>query len=329
MANSILKSNWERGHHRYEMSKTLVQKLIQPLTKEAISSIAFMDAGCANTNYKLTFTNQSPLILRIYTRDKTAPRVEQHVKALLGDSIPHAKIFYLDDSCKLIEHPYTVLEFMPGILMRELIQSGNEAAIKQTMFQAGVYLDTLRAIEFEQSGFFQVDGIVRPFDDSEALHPYMVNLLSGIKQNNILGEGLIDLIHVCIENHQNLLTLNKPYNLVHGDYDPSNILVKQQADGWQITSILDWEFAFAGRFEFDIGYMLRYAHKLPKSYEQSFIQGIESKGFKLSKDWKMRAKLYDLVSLLQFCTISAKNSKPNLLADVTSLIGNTVGLHDS
>ncbi len=117
-------------------------------------------------------------------------------------------------------------------------------------------------------------------------------------------------------------------NLTHADYDPANILVRQIGDKWKIAAILDWEFALASTYLLDMGMMLRYSHRLPDYYEESFIAGIQSKGFQLPSQWKKQAKLMDLLCLLQLTQFNPVAERPNLNRDVVSLIADSVNNWD-
>ena len=118
-------------------------------------------------------------------------------------------------------------------------------------------------------------------------------------------------------------------NLTHADYDPANMLVKMVNGEYKIAAILDWEFSFAGTYLLDIGTMLRYAHKLPICYEKNFIKGIESLGSPLPSKWKKKAKLMDLLCLLQLIHSNPLAERPKLNRDVVSLIADTVKYWDS
>lgn len=69
---------------------------------------------------------------------------------------------------------------------------------------------------------------------------------------------------------------------------------------------------------------LRYSHKIPEYYENSFIAGIEAHGFQLPDKWKKQAKLLDLLCLLQLIHSNPATERPNLNRDVVSLISDTV-----
>ena len=69
---------------------------------------------------------------------------------------------------------------------------------------------------------------------------------------------------------------------------------------------------------------LRYSYKLPEIYESSFINGIISEGNALPEHWKKSAKLMDIICLLSLLYWNPKKDRPNLSADVASLIQNTL-----
>jgi hypothetical protein len=73
----------------------------------------------------------------------------------------------------------------------------------------------------------------------------------------------------------------------------------------------------------DMGLMLRYAHKLPKVYEDSFLRGIKDSGDDLPQTWKETAKLMDLLCLLQLLYYNPFSERPLMNRDVVRLIENT------
>lgn len=64
-------------------------------------------------------------------------------------------------------------------------------------------------------------------------------------------------------------------------------------------------------------------------YENSFVAGIKANGFHLPAQWKKKAKLMDLLCLLQLIHYNPITERPNMNRDVTSLITDTVKNWDS
>jgi fructokinase len=85
-------------------------------------------------------------------------------------------------------------------------------------------------------------------------------------------------------------------SLVHSDYNPKNAMVRESEDGWQVTSVLDWEFAFAGSPLADVGNLLRFADDYPPRFEAGVIDGLGGSGTELPPSWRAIAMLLDCVA---------------------------------
>jgi len=320
----VLKSHWERYKSHAHIDIEQAQKLVNSYNPNKIQSLVLLSDGCANTNYKITFQNNTaPLVLRIYIREKNALAREKAIHQLLKNYLPVPLFFYTDASCTLINHPYALMEWKEGELMRNVILKGDERDISECAFSAGKCLSVLKNIEFHQNGFFDENLQIRPFNQEEAFIPFGLGLL---KQQTV-RESLSTSVLVELEQifYESVPFLPKPNeaNLTHADFDPANMLVTKTNATWQVSAILDWEFSFAGSYLMDMGLMLRYAHKLPHIYEDSFLKGIKDSGAQLPSTWKATAKLMDLLCLLQLLYYNPFAERPLMNRDVVELIENT------
>lgn len=320
----ILKTHWERYREHVDINVAQAQKLIAPYCHDAIKNLVLLSEGCANTNIKVEFDQQRPIVIRIYLREKESLAREISLHDLLSEIVPIPKIYYSDNSCRLIEHPYAIMEFVDGILMRNVILSGDKIAIADCSFSAGVYLNHLRQIKFNRGGFFQDNLEIKPFSPEEEYLPFAESCLTKDNVQESLGTKLSHQLSRFIEDNQNYLPNKDNANITHADYDPANMLVKKLNGHYQVSGILDWEFTFSGSYLLDIGMFLRYSHKLPKIYEEKFIEGIVSDGNPLPQNWKKSAKLMDIICLLSLLYWNPKNERPNLNKDVVSLLKDTI-----
>lgn len=322
---SILKIDWERSKTHAELDVATTIKLLAPIIADPIEQLILLSNGCANTHYKVTFKNsRPPVVIRIYLRDQSAARREMAIQKLVADKIPVPQIYYTDDECVIYPLSYAITEWVNGVLMRGLILEKDETAIRESVYAAGVYLNELRQIKFAQAGFFTEDLCIRPFAPEEAYLPYTLNLLQDTTVQQTLGAALKASVTNLITTQANILTEENEANLTHCDYDPANILINLEKGQWKIAAILDWEFASAATYLLDIGQMLRYAHRLPIYYENSFIAGIVEHGTPLPANWKKQAKLMDLLCLLQLLQANPSSVRPKACRDVISLIADTV-----
>lgn len=321
----ILKSHWERFKAHVDLDIVTATQLLTPYTSDIIDKLFLLSEGCANTNYKVTFkNNRPPVVIRIYMREKAALPREIAIHKLVADKIPVPAHLYSNDQCTDYPYPYAIMEWVEGILMREVILKKNEEAIVACAYEAGLYLNIMRQLTFSHGGFFQNGLTIQPFNNEEHYLPYVLNLLKDKSVKESLGNNLLNAVLYLVNDNVTLLPDDSNGNLTHADYDPANILVTQVDDKWKIAAILDWEFAYAGTYLLDIGMALRYSHKIPDYYENSFIAGIQAHGFQLPDKWKKQAKLMDLLCLLQLIHYNPVTERPKLNRDVVSLITDTV-----
>lgn len=168
MTQPVLKQNWERFSKPVEIMIYQAQALLEPWQSHSIQALELLSDGCANTNYKITFKNDiPPIVLRLYTREKSALAREFSIHELLKNKLPVPSFFYTNNDCELIPHPYALIEWIDGISMRNVILTGDEKSISECAFSAGVHLNQLRQIKFFKGGFFQNDMSIKPFEENE------------------------------------------------------------------------------------------------------------------------------------------------------------------
>lgn len=325
----ILKSDWERYREPAPLSIEEIRTLIAVVSNDSIKDLELMPAGCANTNYKISFTSHPPVVMRLYTREPAALLREVHIYRLLKDLIPMARMLHADASQKVFSYPFAFFSYVEGILLRDLIFSGDEKAISTCTFEAGLHLATLNSFTFLEGGFFDDKFHVRPFKKNEAYLNFILGLLKNSTVKRDVRTTLIDRIRTLVRNEQYLLSPPNPACLTHGDFDPSNIKVMQTNGSWHISAILDWEFSFAGSSLLDIGTMLRYSHKLSPCFETSFIKGIRAGGMELLPSWKKIAKMMDILCLLQIIHSNPQRRRPIINRDAIELIEHTLNNWES
>ncbi len=328
MAYDILKSNWERFIQPLDIPSSTLTQMLAPFTHEKPTHVEFLSDGCANCNLRVDFEHLNSLVIRIYTRDKQAISREKRIAKVIDHKIPYPAFLYLDDGCSVIEHPYAIIEYVDAPLMRKVIlEDGLEKALP-AIEQAGSLVATLSDIAFEWGGFFRADGTVKPFTPDEMYLPFTKLRLADEPVIESLGNDWVQKALSMVHTHMPILPDENIANLTHADFDPSNLLIAPGSNGYAMASVLDWEFAFAGSYLMDIGMMLRYAHKLPKEYEQSFIHGFKTLK-PLPSDWKKMAKLMDFICLLNLLYWNPADKRPRMNEDVKALTRHTIEHFDT
>lgn len=314
----MFKINWEK----VSITHTVPREIIYQMVKLAcpgnnLISYEVVAGGCANLNIKLYFQeNQKPAILRIYIRDRDAADREQKLALLLKKSIPVPILHYVGE---VEGYRFAIVEFIPGISLRDLLLGDRPYDMNTVMREVGETLARILSFKFPGSGFFDKNLQVIPYHGVEKnLLIYAQECLKNQNINTILGAITISRIRDCFNKYGYLLN-SEESSLVHGDFDPANILVTQDDNGWKVSGVLDWEFAFSGAFLWDVANMLRYAHKMPSGFQDAFMSSLSHR-VQLPTDWRVITHLLNLLSLLDCLKRSDINSKPEQCADICELV---------
>jgi aminoglycoside phosphotransferase (APT) family kinase protein len=188
------------------------------------------------------------------------------------------------------------------------------------MFETGEILGKIQSIRFPTSGFFQKDLSLKGPLKQEDYLTFAKECLIHPTVKAKLGAHDISKIARLLDDNASLFPQGEENHLVHGDFDPANLLVDNINGQWSISAVLDWEFAFAGSPLTDMANMLRYAHQMPSLYQSAFLKGLRKGGVKVPDDWQRRIDLLNLLSLLDCLVRSLPDQRPRQCADILDLI---------
>ncbi|MFO1257544.1 MAG: aminoglycoside phosphotransferase family protein [Gammaproteobacteria bacterium] len=285
--------------------------------EKKLISFDLIAGGCANFNYKIHLEHQSqPLLLRVYLRDKTAAYREQKLAALISKMVPVPLTYYIGE---IEGYQYAITEFMQGLSLRDLLLSKPSYDLSGIMYEVGMILSKIAAYEFPKAGFLNNKLEVVQNESSDIIN-FSKDCLNDKTILAALDPSMIAEITKSIEEHASLFHTDDDKHLVHGDYDPANIFVDKINGTWVITGILDWEFAFSGSYLWDVANILRYAHKMPPEFENSFLDALQKNGLILPAYWRTTIDLLNLSSLVDLLKRSDLQNHPNRITDIRELI---------
>ena len=315
----VLKADWEKANDVTSIDDNIVKMMVsKALPKQSLSSYQIISGGCANLNIKLNFCGDiTPLILRIYLRDKEAAFREQKLAELVHQNIPVAQIIYIGN---LDRYKYAIMQFIDGITLRDLLISGRDEDIDNILFETGTILAKMQKFTFDRQGEFDKNLNITPFPQG---YDYILFARQCMENQWIISTfSDKDRIRILknIINNADYFPDKTDNTLTHGDYDPANILVHKVSGKWQISAILDWEFAHSGSLLQDIANMLRYSHQLPDFFERQFLHGLSESGIMLPEHWRKATYLLNLLALLDCLQRYDPLSRPKRLLDIKKLI---------
>ncbi len=316
------KQRWERKTPPALPSETLISEMLNPIfPNKKIETFTLVSTGLLNTNICLKFKGQNELfLLRIYAGNHGAIHQEAALAKRYGKNIPMPEFLHIE---AIKEGPtYAIQRWIEGKPLYEFFSESTNKDLPKIAENIGILLGNIGKIAFSTGGFFKEDLQIQPFESEAGLHPFSAYIKACLEKEHAgkwLGTPLKEKLWDFVLETQGYLPPLEPACLVHGDFNPDNIVIDPNT--LKVAALLDWEFAFSGSYLFDIGNLLRF--QVPTAFEQCFITAYQTeKNMILPSNWKKIIKIQDLSNLVGL--INTPKECPNRLQDVKNLIENTL-----
>lgn len=311
-----VEEGWHRGYPHLELDRDAIQSLLGTAVLEA----EVLSGGLRNTNYRMRLLGEPrPVVLRLYTADPAACGREISLMRLVAERIPVPGVLRADPTAN---PPWALFEWMDGMRFDRMLVQASAAEIHDACRSAGEVLAAVHSFALAGPGFLGPD-----LDIVEALgYSWLTGVAKFFDQERarrMMGAELASSVVRLIQREEwRLADAWTQSHLIHADYKPWNLLVRQSAAGWAISAALDWEFSFAGPPLCDLGIFLRYSERMPSEYVTGFLDGYRTAGGSAPANARNLARLIDLVSLWTF--LERGSDDPAMIRDVKSLLVATV-----
>lgn len=314
--------DWERTFPFLEVNRDQVINLFKGvLKKENIIEVTPISEGCRTTNYIIqTSECKNKYVLKIFFSTDQSYKREIQLLTKLKEckSIPVSKIYIVSRSDLIQNKEYAIYEYMEGVTLGQAIKDGYIVE-ERFIREVAKTLTMIHKHKFDKVGFLDEDLNVK-----ESVPPLKIwyEKFIGERAKQRLGKSIINKISNIVKKYEKVLEkLDEEISLVHGDFQGTNILIKNG----KLSGILDWEFAMAGHPLADIGQFFRYEEyfniNLLKVFENEYNKNSD---YKLEKDWYKISKLRDLINLIQL--IDGEENMPNKYANIKDIIINDINI---
>jgi aminoglycoside phosphotransferase (APT) family kinase protein len=313
-----LEYDWERTFPFLKISKSVVENLFEGiLEREKVINIIPISEGCRTTNYIIeTEGITKRYILKIFFSTEQNYKKEIKLLSKLKEEgiTPVPKIYRVSKHESIEDREYAIYEYKQGKTIGQAIGEGYIVS-EEFVRDVAKYLAMVHNCKFRKAGF--LDENLNLDIEVPALFLWY-EMFMGVNARNRLGKDIVGKINRIVkENEKILLELDKDIRLVHGDFQGTNILVKDN----KLSGILDWEFAMAGHPIADIGQFFRYEEYFDNNLIQAFEDEYnKNSDYKLMENWYKISKLRDLTNLIQL--INADEEMPNKYANIKEVIVN-------
>lgn len=287
--------------------------------------ITRLSGGLSNTNFKIEFldgSHQRAALFRLWQRDpEKAPKEVSLLRFLSGRGFA-PEIYAFEKPSALFEWPSALLEWVPGESLNFLCRKTMPTKVG---FTVGKSLAEIHKVTFDRQGFFDDDLNLSRSEDfgSRGLVTWIEKCLSE-RAGSRLGYAVAQSLIRTVRTHSSVLDCGwaRSPTLTHGDFNPSNIILRKQAGKWTVSGIIDWEFGFSGGPTFDFGNILRPPIGEDPRFRLDFLNGYREGGGDLPQEWNRCRILADLVSWIDFLNMEQPGA--TLVADASNMIQKTI-----
>ena len=241
-------------------------------------------------------------------------------KLLSKVDVPVPDFLHVDSSKKIIPHNYQIMECLPGERLRTVIEKFPHEKDK-LYFELGKTLGKIHSVKLDKFGWIHSEQEHMPAKSDSWKEVFMlmcIDELLEISQPKFLE--LAPYIKDYIDFNQHLLDIDVAPQLLHNDFFIDNILMHNSGNKWEISGIIDFEWAFAGHNEFEIAkvisqMLLDYPSHEYKPEAKGFFRGYR-KYSRISRDFEKRRPLYTLHHLLHWANHCTRNRQRCLEAGI-------------
>ena len=323
-----MREGWERREPSLEIDAASAEALLHAVLPGArVTALETCRGGLSNSNIRVRLAGPpGDLLLRFYQREPGEARKEAALAALLEGRVPVARFLHLAETNPVTAGPYAILEWCDGELLSSVVTALPDAELEVLGRALGGTLAAIHAVRFAHHGFFALDlALPEPIDlGREGQLGFLRTCLLEEPGRSRVGAALAEAVVELVETEGRCLDdWLEPPCLAHADFNPSNILVRRDdAGAWQVTAVLDWEFALAGTPGFDFGNILRPPLGARAGFETELAEGYRAAGGRLPEDWRRIARLTDLTAWADF--VARPGSGSALIADARQVMEATL-----
>jgi aminoglycoside phosphotransferase (APT) family kinase protein len=319
-----MREGWVRHAEPVSVGAEQAAALLRPALGEVgVREIRPVAGGLVNTNLRVTLDRPpGTVLLRLITRDPPQAQKEAALSRLLAGRVPTARFLYLAETNPVTRGPYAVLQWIEGERLDRAAARADAAALDGLGEAVGAALARVHAFRFARHGFLTPDlrtTAAIGFDRAallDFLRECLVRGPGGARLGVALTNRVLDF--AAREGWRLDAWLDDP-RLVHGDFNPSNILVR---DG-SVAAVLDWEFALSATPAFDFANLLRPPLGARAGFVAALVRGYRRGGGVLPADWQRIAQIVDLFAWADL--LGRRPFDAALAADARRVIGALVG----
>ncbi len=266
-------------------------------------------------NHLVTFeADEKKYIMKILTRKPAAEheyyRLEKEANILkqfklLEESqkftakehhkVPVPVVIHIEKDEKIIGNKFFITEFVDGELLEDVWSDLNREGKEKITIQLAEIIQLIHSVKYEMFGD------IEEFDCPRKFYSYKGLIKSNIRKyakiigpKKLLNIKLLNQVVKFVEDNNEKILLDFKPTLIHNDLHFGNIIVKQEAEGWIVKAILDFEWATAGNPIEDL-VSIKEQFPFDKELENLFFSKYSKNKFDNINEYKLEERIFTIL----------------------------------
>ncbi|OGJ20880.1 hypothetical protein A3K73_09255 [Candidatus Pacearchaeota archaeon RBG_13_36_9] len=261
-------------------------------------------------------------------------------KILQKLGIPVPRIILHDKSRKKVPVEFVVLSKLDGTDLDKILRKLSKKEQTEIMEKVGSLLGKIHIIKYTELGMIMPEGIkekasfsLKQEDKQLSMDPGIKTVLSEFFEDlgNLSSFGIINdkfilrLSEYLLENKQ-LAEINEKPSLIHGDYYDQNIKIKKIKGKWQITGLMDFEYAASKMREYDFIKLKRNGFLEKGHLRDALLKGYK-KSQNIDENFDKKVDYFTIGRDAAFCVYLLKSGNLDFATKILNRIKQKIGFN--
>lgn len=277
----------EQRHESFQTPDDLINSMVEKAIGTGIVEKRKIIEGEVNEVYDVS-TNRGSVIVRISRLGRSSFETEEKIIRLVSlAGVPAPKVLLIDDSPDSGQDlTFCIEEKIEGQQLKDLMRFRDKDSLRKLLGESAKILSIIHQIPVNKFGPINSEKYFETWADFVYQFEPKRNKIVKVGKKIGLASNDIDRAFKIQSDHRNLFQLENPM-LLHGDFSPKHILVKDNG----ITGVIDFEDAKGGDPIRDIAWLDFFYHNaFPIEW---FTDGYTNREL-FDKNFDIKMKLYKL-----------------------------------
>jgi fructokinase len=308
-----------------------ISELASQLSASPLRHSSALTGGFSNTNIVLEFADGERCVLRLSPQPERLDMEADLLNYLSWEApeVPVPKVLWRPSAHQSGGLRGFVITYVEGDTLAVVEDDLSRADCQNICEQLAIVAAQIHKIRFARCGLLGPGPkVIEPFASYVAgTLGFLESCLDNPNLQRRVGVRRLERLRHCLTHRADLHQPSWTHQLCHSDFNQKNLLMQRGPSGrYQLTAVLDWEFAFSASGVVDIGNILRFEHESPAVESAWFADAYRAAGGHLDKSWREQSLFVDLLAQCAF--LIHIEELPNTFRTAIGVIDRTLAVLD-